>query len=153
MDWNGMMAKVPKCHCLALQARPFDPCLALWSAHPLHWNQVHQVPRGDHSSFCRSSYYPSKLQSLLAKVDTASLTIHQNLLLYQAGAFPRLSWDLMVNDLPLSWIAFTMEAMSTNCLKRRVRLGRSSDPSRLYLPKKHIGLVLMYLQSTAGTRS
>ena len=53
----------------------------------------------------------------------------------------------MVNDLPLSWIASTLEATTTDFSKKWVELARSSDPLRLYLPKKHSGLALPSISS------
>ena len=59
-QWTGMMAKVPKCHSLAIQAssgKTYDPSLMLQGErmHPLHREQCHQVLRSIHPS-------PQKLQ-------------------------------------------------------------------------------------------
>ena len=150
LDWSGMKAKIPKCHCLALHAstaRSFDPCLTLYGQ-PIHFIRTKsikffvvtiQVPADHHTI---RVHLLTKLQSLLAKVDSPSITLHQKLILYRVGVFPRLSWDLMVNDLPLSWIASTLEPMTTYFLKKWVGLARSSEPSRLYFLKEHSGLGL-----------
>ena len=151
-----MKAKIPKCHCLVLRAstaRSFDPSLTLYG-HPIHFigtksikflGMTIQVPADHHTIPVQLL---TKLQSLLAKVDVAPITLHQKLLLYRVRVFPRLSWDLIVNDLPLSWIAFTLEAMTTHFKNKWVGLARSSDPSRLYLPKKQSGLGLPLISSS-----
>ena len=146
-----MKAKVPKCHSLASQAstgRMYDPKLYLYGQ-PIHFigNQPVkflgtsiQVPADFHAS---RNHLSTKLSSMPEKVDAVPVTSRQNLLLYQAAICPRLNWDFMVNQLPISWVTSNMEAMVTRFLKRWVRLARSADTSRLfYLPKAEGGLGL-----------
>ena len=79
---------------------------------------------------------------MLEKVDTVPITSHQKLLLYRAAICPRLNWDFIVNQLPISWVTSHMESMATRFLKRWVGLARSANTSRLYLPKTEGGLGL-----------
>ena len=73
------------------------------------------------------------------------MTRKQKLLLYKAGICPRLSWDLSVTTLPLSWVKTTLEAKGTKYLKWWSGLAQPADPARLYLPKTEGGLQLRSL--------
>ena len=98
-----------------------------------------QVPADVHTAReCLST----KLLSMLEKVDTVPITSHQKLLLHRAAICPRLNWDFIVNQLPISWVTSNMESMATTFLKRWVGLARSADTSTLYLPKTEGGLGL-----------
>ena len=70
------------------------------------------------------------------------VTRHQKLLLYRAAICPRLTWDVAVNDLPLSWVTSKLEAQATKYLKKWSGLAKSADTSCLYLPKSYGGLGL-----------
>ena len=83
-----------------------------------------------------------KLERLLQRVDAVPVTRKQKLLLYMAGICPRLSWDLSVTTLPLSWVKTTLEVKVTKYLKRWSGLAQPADPARLYLPKTEGGLQL-----------
>ena len=87
-----------------------------------------------------------KLNSMLEKVDTVPVITCHKFLLYHAAICPRLNWDFMVNNLPISWMTSTLKAEATLFLKKWVKLMRSADPSRLYLPRskgaKELGLAL-----------
>ena len=51
LQWSGMRAKVPKCHCLALQGstgKLYDlPPINRKPNHGLHWKELNQVPWHD----------------------------------------------------------------------------------------------------------
>ena len=78
----------------------------------------------------------------MERVDETPVTRHQKLHLYRAGICPRLSWDLAVNSLPLSWVTKTLEATATRFLKRWSGLAKAADTSRLYIPRSQGGLNL-----------
>ena len=82
-----------------------------------------------------------RLDLFLQRVDAVPVTREQKLL-YKAGICPRLSWDLSIASLPLSWVKHTLEAKATKYLKKWSGLVRSSDPVRPYLPKAEGGLRL-----------
>ena len=104
------------------------------------------------SKSSRNSLSPT-LSTMLKKVDAVSITSHQKLFLYQAAVCPKLNWDFMVNQLPISWVTATLEATTTRFLKKWLGLAKPADPSRLYLPKKKGGLGLPLLaQSTRNNR-
>ena len=75
-------------------------------------------------------------------VDKTPVTRQQKLRLYRAGICPRMSWDLTINSLPLSWVTGTLEATATRFLKRWSGLAKSADTARLYLPQSQGGLNL-----------
>ena len=140
------MAKVPKCHSLALQASTalFNPNLPLYEQ-PIHfigtkpsgfWVLPFRVPLNSHTT---KSQLALKLKSMLEKVDKVPVTTRQKLLLYRAAICPRLNWDFVVNNLP---ILCTLEAEVTWLLKRWMKLARPADPSRVYLPMSKGGLAL-----------
>ena len=79
---------------------------------------------------------------MLKNVDETPVTRQQKLLLYCAGICPRMSWNLTVNSLPLSWVTETLEATATRFLKRWSGLARSEDTARLYLPQSQGSLNL-----------
>ncbi len=70
-----------------------------------------------------------KLKAKLMKDDKVPVTTHQKRLLYRVAVCPKLNWDLMVNDLPMSWIISTLEAEATRLLKKWVELARPADSS------------------------
>ena len=83
-----------------------------------------------------------RLELLLQRVDAVPVRRKLKLLLYKAGICPRLSWDLSIISLPLSWVKGTLEAKATKYLKRWSGLARAADPARLYLSRTDGGLQL-----------
>ena len=84
----------------------------------------------------------TKLTGMLERVDETPVTRQQKPLLYHACMCPRMSWDLAVNSLPLSWVTETLEATATRFLNRWSGLARLADTARLYLPQSQGGLNL-----------
>ena len=84
----------------------------------------------------------NKLTRLLERVDGTPVTRQQKLRLYRVGICPRMSWDLAINNLPLSWVTGTLEAAATRFLKRWSGLAKTADTARLYLPQSQGGLNL-----------
>ena len=120
LQWSGMMAKVPKCHSLAIQAssgKTYDPsrmlqgeCIPCIGNNAIKFlGAFIQVPKNSNQT--REDLY-LKLTSLLDKVDAVPVTCNQKLLLY------RILWDLGISDLPISWIKSRLEATATRYLKR-----------------------------------
>ena len=83
-----------------------------------------------------------KLELLLTRVDKCLVTRKQKLLLYKAGDCPRMNWELVTGDFPISWVSSTLEATVTRFLKRWSGLARPADTARLYLPRQEGGLGL-----------
>ena len=145
-----MRSKPAKCHSLGIRAftgKSFDPALTIDSQRiPFIRNEaikflgrVIQVPPDTHSI---KSQVLSKLTRMLERVDGTPVTRQQKLRLYQAGICPRMSWDLAVNKLPLSWVTRTLEATATRFLKTWSGLAKTADTARLYLPQFQGGINL-----------
>ena len=142
LQWTGMRAKPANCHSLGIRAstgKSFDPALTV-DGEPIPFirneamkflGKVVQVPL-DTSNI--KSQVLNKLSRMLERVDKTPVTRQQKLRLYRAGICPRMSWDLSVNSLPLSWVTDTLEATATRFLKKWSGLAKSADTARLYLP-------------------
>ena len=149
LSWSGMRAKVPKCHCLALKAssgKLVDPQLNIAGQQiPMAPDAVKflgknfQVPHDP--SRARESI-TSHLLRMLESVNSCPLTRGQKLKLYRAGICPRLSWLLMIEDLPISWVEKKLDSLATLYLKKWAGLARPANPAVLYLPHKMGGLNL-----------
>ena len=149
LSWSGMRAKVPKCHCLALKAssgKLVDPQLKIAGQRiPMapdavkFLGKIFQVPHDPNRA--RESI-TSHLLRMLESVNSCPLTRGQKLKLYRAGICPRLSWLLMIEDLPISWVEKKLDSLATLYLKKWAGLARPANPAVLYLPHKMGGLNL-----------
>ena len=89
----------------------------------------------------RSALRGSLLQMLTA-IDKTPLTRQQKLRLFKQGDCPRLSWPLLVEDFPVTWMERVLQPLATKALKEWVGLARHSNTSILFLPAKRGGLAL-----------
>ena len=150
LNWTGMIAKIPKCHSLALKAstaKKYDPGFVLQGklipfvgCSPVRFLGGTVTIPVNHQAQRRA--LEEKLTTLLMRVDRSAVTKKQKLLLYRAGVCPRLVWDLSVSDFPVSWVKSVLEAATTKFLKRWSGLALSADTAQLYLPKQEGGLGL-----------
>ena len=123
LQWSGMRAKVPKCQCISLQGstgRLQDPHLELDNALiPFTTNPVRflgmniQVPNNTNA---REAIL-SRLQVMLEAVDGTPLTRGQKLLLYKAGVCPQLTWPLLIQEYPITWVEWKLDTITTHYLK------------------------------------
>jgi len=67
----------------------------------------------------------ANLDRMLQAVDTCPSTKNQKLRLYKAGICPRLSWLLLIEELPITWIERELEATATRYLKKWTGLAKS----------------------------
>ena len=144
-----MRAKVPKCHSLALKAssaKLVNPQLYIADQHipfspePVKFlGKIFQIPH-DPSRVKESIY--SELLRMLESVHSCPLTRGQKLKVYRAGVCPRLSWLLMIEDLPISWVEKKLDALATFYLKKWTGLAKPANSAILYLPHKMGGLNL-----------
>ena len=150
LQWTGMRAKPAKCHNLGIRAstgKSFDPALTI-NGQPIPFirneaikflGRVIQVPPNIRTI---KNQVLNKLTRMLEIVDGTPVMKEQKLRLYRAGICPRMSWDLAINNLPLSWVTGTLEAAATRFLKRWSGLAKTADTARLYLPQSQGGLNL-----------
>ena len=132
-----MRAKVSKCHCLALKAtsgKLVDPELNISGQQILvapdsvkFLGKIFQVP---HDSNRVRESVTSHLLRMLESVNSCPLTRGQKLKLY----FPRFSWLLMIEDLPLSWVEKKLDSLATLYLKKWAGLAKPANSAILYLP-------------------
>jgi len=110
LQWSGMRAKVCKCHSLALQGstrKLIDPQLLIdGETIPFIGNNSIkflgmriQVP---HNTTTTKETLMTNLNRMLQAVDQCPLTSHQKLRLFKAGICPRLSWLLLIEELPIT---------------------------------------------------
>ena len=154
LQWSGMVAKIPKCQCLSLQGstgRLADPHLTLDGVPiPFSTDAVRflgmevQVPKNNGAA--REAVL-SKLQVMLMSIDETPLTRKQKLLLYSGGVCPRMTWHLLIQEFPTTWMEQQVDAMVTRYLKRWSGLGKSANTALLYLPRAMGGLNLPSLMT------
>ena len=153
LAWSGMRANVPKCVSVAIKAssgKAFDPGLKLGNE-PIPYLgdttfRFLGAPVAIHSTSEESrEHLKTKLLSMLEKVDATPITRQQKLKLFKVSICSRLTWDLSISDLPVSWLQNHLQPIATRFLKRWCGLARSADPNRLFLPKSNGGLELPHL--------
>ena len=148
LHWSGMRAKVCKCHSLALQGctgKLVDPQLMIdGETIPFIGNNSIQflgleiqVP---HDTTTTKEALFINLNRMLHAADQCPLTCHQKLRLYKAGICPRLSWLLLIEELPITWVERELEATATRFLKKLAGLAKSANSALLYLPTRLGGL-------------
>ena len=153
LQWSGMAAKVPKCRCVSLQGstgRVVDPQLELdvpipFTSEPVKFLGMSIQVKGA-SSNSRSAIL-SRLQAMLTAVDDSLLSRRQKLLLYSSGICPRLTWPLLIQEFPVSWLEKQVDTLATRYLKKWVGLCKSCNTAILHLPVAMGGLNLPRLSS------
>ena len=153
LSWSGMQANVPKCVGVAIKAstgRAYNPNHTL-SDQPIPYLgdttfRFLGAPVAIHSTSAETrEHLATKLSAMLQRVDNTSITRQQKLNLFKVCICPRLTWDLSISNLPVSWLQNTLQPIATRYLKRWTGLSRSADPNRLFLPKSNGGLELPHL--------
>ena len=154
LKWSGMTAKVPKCQCIALQSstgKLVDPHLTLnGNTIPFTTQAVRflgmqvQVPTNSNSA---RQVIISRLQGMLTAIDETPLTRKQKLLLYSGGVCPRMTWPLLIQEFPATWMEQEVDSLVTRYLKKWSGLGRPGNTALLHLPRAKGGLNLPCLSS------
>ena len=153
LSWSGMRANVPKCVGVAIKAstgRAYNPNLTL-SGQPIPYLgdttfRFLGAPVAIHSTSAETrEHLITKLSTMLQKVDDTAITRQQKLKIFKVSICPRLTWDLSISDLPVSWLQNNLQPIATRYLKKWSGLSRSADPNRLFLPKSNGGLELPHL--------
>ena len=84
---------------------------------------------------------------MLTAIDETPVTRQQKLRLFKHGVCPRLSWPLVVEDFPITWLERHLQPLATKALKKWAGLTSSSNTSILFLPAKKGGLAIPSLVS------
>ena len=146
-----MVAKVPKCQCVVLQAsteKLVDPQLHLNGASiPFTQDPVHFLGLDMQLPSQTNSARPQFISKLEKTVDRMPLTKQQKLLMYTAGVCPRLIWPLLTQEFPLSWVEAELDSLATRYIKRWAGLTKSANTSILFLPHSLGGLNLPQLST------
>ena len=84
---------------------------------------------------------------MLEAVDETPLTRGQKLLLYKAGVCPRLTWPLLIEEYPITWVERKLDTITTHYLKQWAGLAKAANTAILYLPFLNSGLNLPLLST------
>ena len=150
LEWAQLRAKVPKCHLLVLQAssvRRVIPTLTIKgdripTAEEGEFKFLGMPVRLHSSNDVARSALKGSLQRMLSAIDESPLTCQQKLRLYKHGVCPRLSWPLLVEEFPITWLERDLQPLATSALKCWSGLAKHSNTSILFLPVKKGGLAL-----------
>ena len=155
LEWAQLRAKVPKCRSVVLQAssgRQVEGSLSIsGDCIPPVEDGVFKflgkpVRLHSNNNEARSTLL-SSLRRMLSAINETPLTRQQKLRLFKQGVCPRLSWPLLVESFPESWLEKELQPLATKALKSWAGLARHSNPSILFLPSKRGGLALPSLVS------
>ena len=155
LAWTGMKAKPSKCHSLALEGssgKLMDPCLTISGQSipyagdkPVKFLGMEiQIPSNQQRS---REIVHGRLNDMLQKTDSCPITTRQKLQIYRAAICPRLSWLLMVQEFPLTWVKRNLEAVATSYLKKWSGLARPANTAILYMRSSSGGLNLPSLST------
>ena len=150
LGWAGMKAKPSKCYSLALKGssgKLMDPCLSISGQSipyagdkPVKFLGMDiQIPSNQQRA---REIVSARLNVMLQKTDSCPITAQQKLRIYRAAICPRLSWLLMVQEFPLTWVKMSLEAVATTFLKKWSGLARSANTAILYMRSSSGGLNL-----------
>ena len=164
LTWAGMKAKSSKCHSLALEGssgKLVDPHLSISDESipytgdkPVKFLGLEiQVPPNRQRA---REIVRARLKDMLQRKDSCPITTRQKLQVYRAAVCPRLSWLLMVQEFPLTWVKNTLEALATAHLKKWSGLARPANTAMLYMKSSSGGLNLpslttLYKEATGCT--
>ena len=121
LSWSGMQANVPKCVSVAIKTstgKAYNPDLTL-NKEPIPYlgnSTFHFLgtPVAIHFTTAETiNHLVTKLSSMLQKVDDVPITRQQKLKLFRICICPRLTWDLSISDLPISWLCSTLQPIAT----------------------------------------
>ena len=154
LGWSGMAAKVPKCQCMSLQSSTGvvrDPQLHLGGVPiPCTLDPVRFLGLNVHvrrtTSLSKNTIL-SKLDAMMKAVDKTPTTRRQKLLLYSRAVCPRLTWPLLIQEFPTSWVVKQLDSITTCYLKRWAGLSKPANTAILYLPRSMSGLNLPRLST------
>ena len=155
MEWAQLKAKVKKCRSMYIQASTgkrmsLNLSIGGECVSPVEDDSFKflgmPVRVYNNNNAARTSLLEN-LQRMLGLIDDAPLTRQQKLRLFKQGVCPRLTWSLLVEDLPITWLERELQPLATKALKKWAGLARSSNTSILFLPMKRGGLALPSLVS------
>ena len=141
LDWARMQVKVPKCRALSINRgravtqsslKLDGESVPSASEAPIRFLDVPTLNTINHCTALAK-----QLKLYLLKIDKTTVTRRQKLKLYQLAVCAKLSCDLSVHQIPLSWVE---RVLDTKYIKKWSGLARPANPAHLFLSKGAGGL-------------
>jgi len=85
------------------------------------------------------------MESWMALVDGTKLTGMMKVWVYQHMVASKMSWGLMIHDIPPSWVDENIQPLVDRMLKKWTGLARAANTNIFYRAKKHYGLHLTHM--------
>ena len=112
LEWAHLKAKVPKCHSMVLHASSGKRMCTYATisgdtippAEDNTFKFLGMPVRVSSNNTTARSALQDTLQQMLAAIDKTPLTPQQKFHLFRYGVCPKLSWPLLVEELPISWL-------------------------------------------------
>ena len=112
LEWAQLKAKVPKCRSKYIQASTgkrmsLNLLIGGGRVSPMEDESFKFLGMPVHvysNNITAKTSLQEKLQRMLGLIDDAPLTRQQKLHLFKQGVCPRLTWSLLVEDLPITWL-------------------------------------------------
>ena len=79
---------------------------------------------------------------MLHRTNSCPIAAHQKLLVYRAAICPHLSWLLMVQEFPITWVRNELKAVATHFLKKWSGLACTANTAILYKRQSSGGINL-----------
>ena len=141
LTWSGMRAKPNKCHSLALKGssgKLMDPHLSISGQSIPYVSDKSVRFLGLEIQILSNQrrareIVSDRLHDMLQKTDSCPITARQKLQIYRSAICSRLSWLLMVQEFPLTWVERNLEAKATTFLKKWSGLAKSANTAMLYM--------------------
>lgn len=149
LEWAQLKAKVPKCRSVVIQAstgKQVSSHLSIGGATipPVEEDDTFKflgMPvRFYRNNNAARTALQDQLQRMMSAIDETPLTPQQKLRLFKQGVCPRLSWPLLIEEFPITWLERELQPLATKALKKWVGLSRSSNTAILFLSVKRGGL-------------
>ena len=149
IEWARMAIKVPKCRFLSLHRG----CVAVNHSLSLAGVPVPSVIEtpmkflgspitANLDTLDHRSAILSQLSSYLLRVDSSLVSRRQKLKLYNLAICSRISWNLSIHALPLSWIERSLDSLVIKYLKKWAGLAKPANSARLFITSAAGGLGL-----------
>ena len=146
IEWARMAIKVPKCRFLSLHRG----CVAVNHSLSLAGVPVPSVIEtpmkflgvpitANLDTLLHRSAILSQLSSYLLGLDSSLVSRRQKLKLYNLAICSRISWNLSIHALPLSWIERSLDSL---VLKKWAGLAKPANSARLFITSAGGGLGL-----------
>ena len=87
--------------------------------------------------------------SMMDLIDSTKLTGPMKAWIYEMYIMAKISWQLLIHDLPISWVESQLYAPASRYLKKWLRLAKPANINIFYRSKEHFGLHMKHLPTFA----